>query len=83
MVGVAVEAVLVIGDDDVGAVMLDESAHCGRRFVNRRCPKRTGPVVAGPSHHPGVAVSEELEMVNTVHPGNWPHSRCLVAITSA
>src|SRR5690606_29538240 len=56
VVGVAVAAVLVVGDDDLRPVALHEGGEPPRGLVQRDVRERLGVVVGGPAVHAGVAV---------------------------
>lgn len=57
VVGVAVSAVGVIGDEDLGAYLADHPDQVGGGLVDVGGPEGTGPLVLLDTHHPGVAVA--------------------------
>ena len=64
VVGVAVEAVLVVGDDHIGSVVPHEFRESGGAFLHGGLPEGSGGVVAGPAHHPGVGVVQHLQIAD-------------------
>ena len=61
VVGVAVEAVLVVGDDDLGALLEQDRREPRRGLVDGRRPERPRGVVLRPSLHARVGEAEHLE----------------------
>ena len=64
VVGVAVEAVLVVGHDDLGALLVDDLGEPLRRLVDRRRPEGLGVVVLGPALHARVPVAQSHQAVD-------------------
>ena len=60
----AVEAVLVVGDDHIGPVAPQEFRESGGAFLHRGLPEGPGGVVARPAHHPGVGVVQHLQIAD-------------------
>ncbi len=58
VVGVAVEAVLVVGDDDLRPLLFNQVREAPGDVFDRRRPEGLGVVVLGPTHHARVAVPE-------------------------
>ena len=52
VVRMAIEAILVIGDHDLRALLLDELGEPGGGHRHRRLPERLGGIVLRPAHHP-------------------------------
>lgn len=68
VVGVAVSAVLVIGDEDLGTHLQDHLDEMAGRLVDVGPPEAVRVVVVGGAHHPGVlvpaAAAEETEVLD-------------------
>ena len=62
VVGVPVEAVRVVGHDDVRLVLLDQLGQPGRGLLDGRRPERPRRVVGRPAGHSGVGVAEQLQV---------------------
>jgi len=62
VVGVAIEAFAVVGDDHVGAVALQQFGDAAGGLFQGSVPETRGVVVLGPTHHPRVAVTEQLQV---------------------
>ena len=60
----AVEAVLVVGDDHIGPVVPHEFRESGGAFLHGGLPEGPGGVVARPAHHPGVGVVQHLQIAD-------------------
>ena len=65
VVGVSVEAVLVVGHDDLGTLLPQNRGHALGRLAHGRRPERVGVVVLGPAHHARVAVPESHQSTDT------------------
>ena len=60
VVGVTVEAVFVVGHDDLGRSSMRWPPAISR-VADRGRPERVGVVVLRPAHHAGVAISQSYE----------------------
>ncbi|BCB74897.1 hypothetical protein Pflav_013070 [Phytohabitans flavus] len=64
VIGVAVPAVFVVGDDNVGPVLLHQRGEAGSGVGHRDVGKRLWVVVRLPAGHARVAISQQLHMID-------------------
>src|SRR5205823_5323269 len=73
VVGVAVSAVVVVRDEDLGPYLQDHLDEVGGGLVDVRLPEAGRVVVVGQAHHPGVAVAARAAELTEVLDAELTH----------
>ena len=76
VVRVAVEAVRVVGHDDLGPLRVDHRGDPRRDLVQVLADERARLVVLRPAHHPRVVVAQQLEVDRRRGGAPRPRARC-------